>query len=375
VGNNAPVSSRFPDFPWDTLADAKATAAAHPDGIVDLSIGTPVDSAPQIAQDALAAASDAHGYPTVWGPESLRAAVGTWLDRRFGISGITPDQVLPTIGSKELIANLCVQLGLGPGDLVGIPELAYPTYEVSVQYAGAKPILTDSITTFGPQRPALTFINSPANPHGQVFGVGHMRKWVEFARERNMILVSDECYLEFIWEGEPASVLHSEINGGSLDNILSLHSLSKRSNLAGYRDAFVVGDPKLINELLAVRKHLGFMLPTPVAAAMEAALGDDTHVDEQRERYLARRATLRAALEGAGFEISHSEGSLYLWASRLVDGQPEPCRDTIAWLAERGILAAPGDFYGPRGSHHVRVAFTATDERIAAAASRLAGLR
>jgi len=364
---NGPVSARFPDFPWDTLADAKARAVAHPDGIVDLSIGTPVDSAPRIVQDALTAAADAHGYPTVWGPESLRATVGTWLDRRFGIPGITPDVVLPTIGSKELIANLCVQLGIGDGDLVGVPELAYPTYEVSARYAGATPVLTDSITTFGPQRPALVFINSPANPHGQVFGKDHLRKWVEFARERDTILVSDECYLEFVWEGEPASVLDPEVNGGSLDHILALNSLSKRSNLAGYRDAFVVGDRALVHELLAVRKHLGFMLPTPVSAAMEAALGDDTHVDEQRERYRARRAILRDALEGAGFEITYSEGGLYLWAT-----QNKPCRETIDWLAERGILAAPGDFYGPRGTEHVRVAFTATDERIASAATRLA---
>ena len=360
------VSARFPDFPWDTLADAKARAAAHPDGIVDLSIGTPVDSAPQIAQDALIAAADAHGYPTVWGPESLRAAATGWLERRFGIAGISTDQVLPTIGSKELIANLCVQLGVGAGELVGIPELAYPTYEVSARYAGATPVLTDSTTTFGPQRPALVFINSPANPHGQVLGADHLRKWVEFARERDTILVSDECYLEFVWEGEPVSVLDPAINGGSLENILSLHSLSKRSNLAGYRDAFVVGDQRLVGELLAVRKHLGFMLPTPVAAAMEATLADDAHVDDQRGRYRARRAQLRSALEGAGFQITHSEGSLYLWATR-----GEPCRTTVDWLAERGILVAPGDFYGPRGAQHVRVAFTATDERIAAATTRL----
>lgn len=364
---DGPVSARFPDFPWDTLADAKARAVAHPDGIVDLSIGTPVDSAPRIVQDALAAAADAHGYPTVWGPESLRSAVVSWLDRRFGITGITPDIVLPTIGSKELIANLCVQLGIGDGDLVGLPELAYPTYEVGARYAGATPVLTDSITTFGPQRPALVFINSPANPHGQVFGKEHLRKWVEFARERDTILVSDECYLEFVWEGQAASVLDPEVNGGSLDNILALNSLSKRSNLAGYRDAFVVGDRALVHELLAVRKHLGFMLPTPVAAAMEVALADDTHVDEQRGRYQARRATLRSALESAGFEITHSEGGLYLWAT-----QGRPCRESIDWLADRGILVASGDFYGPRGAEHVRIAFTATDERIASAADRLA---
>lgn len=366
------ISGRFPDFPWDTIAAAKARAAAHPDGIIDLSIGTPVDSTPAIARDALIAAADAHGYPTVFGPQSLRQSVVDWLERRFDITGISASQVLPSIGSKEFIANLCVQLGIGAGDLVGIPECAYPTYEVSARYAGATAVATDSVIGFGPQRPALVFLNSPANPHGQVFGREHLRKWVEFCRARGAVLVSDECYLEFVWEGEPASVLDPEVNGGSLEGILSLHSLSKRSNLAGYRAAFAVGDQILIDELLAVRKHLGFMLPQPVAAAMEVALSDDRHVDEQRERYRRRRAKLRTALESAEFEITHSEGSLYLWAARRAGGVGESCRETVEWFADRGILVAPGDFYGTRSTENVRVAFTATDDKIEAFCQRLA---
>ncbi|WP_255955643.1 MULTISPECIES: succinyldiaminopimelate transaminase [Aeromicrobium] len=364
---HASVSGRFPDFPWDTIAPAKARAAEHPGGLVDLSIGTPVDPTPEVARQALIAAADSPGYPTVLGPESLRRSVGDWLDRRFSIPGIGTDEVLATIGSKELIANLCVQLGIGPGDVVGLPETAYPTYAVSAAYAGATAIATDSRVAFGPQRPKLVFINFPANPHGRVVGREHLKAWVDYCRESGALLVSDECYLEFVWEGEPVSVLDPQVNGGSLDGIIALHSLSKRSNMAGYRDAFVVGDRTVIAELLAVRKHLGFMLPTPVAAAMQAALADDTHVDEQRERYARRRATLRAALEGAGFRIDHSQGSLYLWATR-----DEPCRETVQWLAERGILVAPGDFYGATGTRHVRFAFTATDERIAAVAERLA---
>jgi succinyldiaminopimelate transaminase len=363
----ARVSGRFPDFPWDTIAAAKTRAAEHPGGLVDLSIGTPVDPTPEVARRALIAAADSPGYPTVLGPESLRRSVADWLDRRFSIPGIGTDEVLATIGSKELIANLCVQLGVGPGDVVGLPETAYPTYAVSAAYAGATAIATDSRVAFGPQRPKLVFINFPANPHGRVVGREHLKAWVDFCRESGALLVSDECYLEFVWEGEPVSVLDPQVNGGSLDGIIALHSLSKRSNMAGYRDAFVVGDRSVVAELLAVRKHLGFMLPTPVAAAMQAALADDAHVDEQRERYARRRATLRSALEGAGFRIDHSQGSLYLWATR-----DEPCRETVAWLAERGILVAPGDFYGATGTRHVRFAFTATDERIAAAAERLA---
>lgn len=362
----ASVSARFPEFPWDTLADAKARAAEHPGGIVDLSIGTPVDPTPLVAREALIDAADSPGYPTVYGPESLRQAAVDWLERRFAITGLSASQVLPTVGSKELIGNLPMQLGLGPDDLVVYPELAYPTYEVGARYAGCQVLAADSTIAIGPRNPALIYINSPANPHGKILGKDHLRKVVEFARERGALLVSDECYLEFAWEDEPFSVLHPDICGGSFDGLLAVHSLSKRSNLAGYRDAFVVGDQSVVSELLAVRKHLGFMLPTPVQSAMAAALADDAHVDQQRETYAARRADLRAALESAGFTVDHSEGALYLWATR-----GEPCRDTIAWLAERGILAAPGEFYGVAGAQHVRIAFTATDERVAAAVERL----
>jgi succinyldiaminopimelate transaminase len=361
------VSARFPDFPWDTIAAAKARAAEHPDGIVDLSIGTPVDPTPAVAREALVAAADAPGYPTVLGPETLRQAAVDWLARRFGVTGLSPTQVLPTVGSKELIANLPTQLGLGADDLVVVPELAYPTYEVGARYAGCEVLAADSTIAIGPRRPALIYLNSPANPHGAILGRDHLRKVVEFARDRGALLVSDECYLEFAWDGEPCSVLHPDISGGSSEGILAVHSLSKRSNLAGYRDAFVTGDQAVVSELLQVRKHLGFMLPTPVQAAMTAALGDDEHVEAQRTTYAARRADLRRAFESAGFTIEHSDGALYLWMTR-----GEPCRDTIAWLAERGILAAPGDFYGAAGAQHVRVAFTATDERIAAAVTRLA---
>ncbi|MCL3817973.1 succinyldiaminopimelate transaminase [Aeromicrobium wangtongii] len=362
----ARVSERFPEFPWDTIAGAKARAAEHPGGIVDLSIGTPVDPTPEVAREALVGAADSPGYPTVFGPESLRQAAVDWLERRFEITGLSPSQVLPTVGSKELIANLPMQLGLGAGDLVVIPELAYPTYEVGARYAGCEVLAADSTISIGPRKPALIYLNSPANPHGRILGKDHLRKVVEFARERGALLVSDECYLEFAWDDEPFSVLHPDICGGSFDGLLAVHSLSKRSNLAGYRDAFVVGDQAVVDELLAVRKHLGFMLPTPVQAAMTAALADDTHVQKQQQVYAARRADLRSALESAGFTVEHSQGALYLWATR-----GEPCRDTVAWLAERGILVAPGEFYGSAGAQHVRVAFTATDDRIAAAVERL----
>jgi len=318
----------------------------------------------------LSAAGNAPGYPTALGTAALRTAAAGWLQRRLGVTVADPlgavPSVIPTVGSKELVALLPTLLGLPAGGTVLIPSVAYPTYEVGAHYAGCRVEAADSTVKLGPVRPAIAYLNSPANPHGKILGADHLRKMIAWARERGTLLVSDECYLEFAWEGEPSSVLHPDVNGGSLEGVLAVHSLSKRSNMAGYRGAFIAGDPAVVSELLEVRKHLGFMLPVPVQAAMIAALGDDTHIDRQRAVYAARRTKLRSALEEAGFTIEHSQGGLYLWATR-----DEESADTIDWLAERGILAAPGDFYGPRGHQHVRIALTATDERIAAAAARL----
>ncbi|NYD42822.1 succinyldiaminopimelate transaminase [Nocardioides panaciterrulae] len=366
------VSGRLPDFPWDHLAAHAARARAHPDGLVDLSVGTPVDPTPAVVQRALAEAADSPGYPTTLGRADTRQACLDWLARRHGVTGLGLDGVLPVIGSKELIGSLALHLGLGAGDLIAYPELAYPTYEVGAALAGARAVARDSLTSFGPEVPALLWLNSPSNPTGRVLPPEHLKKVVDWCRERGTILVSDECYLECAWETTPVSVLHPSVCGGSSEGILAVHSLSKRSNLAGYRCAFVAGDPALVGELLAVRKNLGLQMPGPQQAAMIAALDDDEHVREQHARYAARRARLREALERAGFRIDHSEASLYLWAARQVDGADEDCWDTVSWLADRGILAAPGTFYGRAGSGHVRVAFTATDERIDAAVKRLA---
>jgi succinyldiaminopimelate transaminase len=363
------VSHRLPDFPWDQLTSYAEQARAHPDGIVDLSVGTPVDPTPDVVRRALDSASDSPGYPLTVGRVETRQAAVDWLARRHGVTGLGLDGVLPVIGTKELVASLPTHLGLGRDDLVVHPELAYPTYAVGAALAGCRALAADSLTQLGPQRPALMWVNSPANPTGRVLGVEHLRKVVSWCRDRGTLLVSDECYLECTWEGErPVSVLHPEVSGGSHEGILAVHSLSKRSNLAGYRCGFVAGDPVVIAELLAVRKNLGLMLPGPQQVAMAAALADDAHAVEQRARYAARRTTLRAALGEAGFRVDHSEGSLYLWATRDQD-----CWQTVADLAGLGVLVAPGTFYGPAGSRHVRVALTATDERVGAAARRLAG--
>lgn len=319
-----------------------------------------------MVRDALVAAADAPGYPLTAGTSVLRGAIEAWVRDQLGASAVVG--VLPTIGSKELVAWLPTLLGLGPSDIVLFPELAYPTYDVGIRLAGAVGLRSDATTAAGPGKPAAIWVNSPSNPTGRVLGVPHLRKVVAWARERGTVVVSDECYLELGWDAEPSSILSDEVCDGDVTGLLAVHSLSKRSNLAGYRAGFVAGDPAIVGELLAVRKHAGMIVPGPVQAAMAAALSDASHVQEQRERYAARRRILRDALVSAGFRIDHSEAGLYLWATR-----DEACWDTVGWFADRGILVAPGSFYGPTGAHHVRVALTATDERVAAAVKRLSG--
>ncbi len=360
------VASRLPEFPWDSLTAFEDLARQHPGGLVDLSVGSPVDPSPEIARKGLVAGAHAPGYPSTFGSVGCRRAAVDWLARRFGVVGLHADAVLPSIGSKELIASLPLHLGLGRGDVVVIPELAYPTYEVGARLAGCEVVATDSTVSLGPAAPALLWLNSPSNPTGRVLPVEHLRKVVAWARERGVLVASDECYLELAWEAQPVSILHPDVCGGSFEGLLSVHSLSKRSNLAGYRAAFVAGDPEIVARLLAVRKNLGLMMPGPIQSALMAGLCDDAHVETQRARHAARRAVLRAAFEGAGFRIDHSEASVYLWATR-----GEPCLDTVSRLAERGILVAPGHFYGAAGSQHVRIALTVPDESAALVHDRL----
>jgi succinyldiaminopimelate transaminase len=292
--------------------------------------------------------------------------------------------VLPVIGTKELVAGLPALLGCGTGDVVVHPALAYPTYDVGARLAGATPVAADAPASLGqgghggssppagtgPGPVRLWWLNSPSNPTGRVLPARHLRTVVQWARERGTVVASDECYIELGWEERPVSVLHPDACDGSHAGLLAVHSLSKRSSMAGYRAGFVTGDPDLIAELLEIRKHAGMMVPGPVQAAAAAALSDDDYADAQRARYAARRRLLRPALEAAGWAVDHSQAGLYLWASHPA----RDCWDSVAVLAEAGILVAPGSFYGPAGARHVRVALTATDERIAAAAARLTGL-
>ncbi|GAA1488485.1 succinyldiaminopimelate transaminase [Brachybacterium sacelli] len=373
------LAARLPAFPWDALTTAKQRAAAHEGGIVDLSVGTPVDPTPASVQAALAAAADRPGYPTTVGTPALREALVDFVGRhRAAPAELDVDGVLPTVGSKELVAHLPFQLGIGASEAVAFPAIAYPTYDIGARFVGAETLrldmaelavhgdaaLPDAATA---SRLRLLWLNSPSNPTGEVLGVGQMAAIVAWARRRGIVVASDECYALLPWTvDEVPSVLDPRVNGGSLEGVLCVYSLSKQSNLAGYRAAFVAGDPALVGELLAVRKQAGMMLPAPVQEAMTTALGDDEAAAAQREVYRSRRAVLEPALRAAGGTIHGSQAGLYLWT-----GFDEEAMTTVDRLADLGILVAPGMFYGEGGGNVVRVALTATDERITAAARRL----
>lgn len=359
----------LPDFPWDTISEFAVRAGAHPDGLVDLSVGSPVDPTPAFIREALAAATDAHSYPQTAGSVPLREAIVAWYARRRGVE-LTVANVLPTIGSKELVSLLPLLLGLGVGDVVVQPTLAYPTYAIGAALVGATVLSSDDPVEWPPNT-RLIWLNSPSNPDGRVRSVESLRVAVARARELGAVIVNDECYAELTWDsGEPAtpapSILDPIVLEGSRDHVLSVYSLSKQSNLAGYRAGFVAGCSDLIAEILAARKHVGLMPPAPVQAAMVAALDNDEHVVAQRALYRARRTELMSALLAAGFIVDDSSAGLYLWVTRNEDSLA-----TISWLADLGILAAPGSFYGDSPAIHVRLALTASDADIGRAATRL----
>jgi succinyldiaminopimelate transaminase len=357
----------LPDFPWDTLVPFAATARAHPEGIVDLSVGSPVDPTPGLVRAAIRDAADAHAYPLTAGTPALRDAIAAWYARRRGVSGLGREHVMPSIGSKELIAWAPLMLGLGPGDVVVQPSLAYPTYAIGASLARAESVAEDDPEAW-PENARLIWLNSPGNPDGRVLDTGFLAAAVARARELGAVIANDECYAELNWAGErpTACILSPEVTGGDVTGVLSVYSLSKQSNLAGYRAGFVAGDPAVIASLLAVRKHAGLLPPAPVQAAMVVALGDDTHVQAQKDLYRSRRERLAAAVTAAGFRIDQSVAGLYLWVTRGEDAWA-----TVGALAELGILVAPGTFYGDAGAQHVRVALTAADEAIDRAVARL----
>ncbi|GAA5147070.1 bifunctional succinyldiaminopimelate transaminase/glutamate-prephenate aminotransferase [Nocardioides marinquilinus] len=368
------VSARLPAAVQAGLAAVRERAAASGLPVVDLSIGAPTDPTPEVVRRALAAHADAPGYPLTVGTRPLREAVVGWLARAHDVSGLDQAQTLPVPGTKEIIGSLALHLGLGPGDVVAAPALAYPTYAVGAALAGAElahAVLAadlDALAAAG-RAPRLVWVNSPANPTGRVLAPDDLRDLVAWCRAHDALLVSDECYLDLGWDVEPRSVLHPDVCGTGPDahrGLLALHSLSKRSNLAGYRVGFCTGDPALVAELASVRRNLGLQVAGPQQGAAVAALDDDAHVAEQRARYAGRRDVLLPAMAAAGLRVEHGEAGLYLWATA-----GEPGVETQARLADRGLVVVSGHEYGAAGAQHVRVALTAPDDAVRVAAERM----
>ncbi|MEY3889959.1 MAG: N-succinyldiaminopimelate aminotransferase [Actinomycetota bacterium] len=322
-------------------------AKKYQGGFIDLSQGTPVDPTPKFIQDALANASNSPSYPLTAGSEKLRSAIRDWATSNLGATG--EFDVLPVIGSKEFVALLPTFL---QSKTVLYPKVAYPTYLVGALMASAKAIPVEIDAKSWPVAD-LAWINSPSNPTGQVQTDSEILAAINWARENNSVVASDECYLSFSKLSK--SIL--ALTGGNNDGVLAVHSLSKRSNLAGYRAAFVIGDLKLIDQIRQIRKHAGLMVPLPVQQAMIAALSDNNHAIEQAERYARRRSRLISAFSEIGFTIEHSQAGLYIWCSKNED-----CFKTVEWFANLGILVTPGSFYG--SDKFIRVALTTSDENI-----------
>ena len=350
-----------PPYPHDRLEGMKATAAAHPDGrgLVDLSIGTPCDPPPPAVVAALASSGSERGYPTSIGSPRLREAAAGWLARRFEVQ-VEPAQLAACVGTKEWVATTphWLRLRRPDRDTVLYPAPSYPTYAMGATLAGCRAVAYDDLAAISEEdaaRALCLWVNSPSNPTGGLADLGAAAGW---GRAHAVPVLSDECYAEFTWDGPPRTILEH----GS-DGVLAAHSLSKRSNLAGVRAGFYAGDGDLVGYLSEVRKHAGFMVPGPVQAAAAVAFDDDEHVEAQRERYRRRLALLGGAL-GAPVPA----GSFYLWPA-APGGDGWAMAAALAELA--GCLVSPGDFYGPAGSGHVRIAVVQPDDRLALVAERL----
>lgn len=354
-----------PPYPYDRLRDVVAAAASLPGGAVDLSVGTPCDPPPDIVRVALATAGPEQGYPPSAGTPALRQSFAGWANRRLGVQ-VDPDtEVAACIGTKEFVAGTphWLRLRTPERDTVLYPEVSYPTYAMGATLAGCRAVAVpvrpdwsldlDAVDESDAARAVCLWMNTPANPTGALDDLVAAAAW---ARARGVTVLSDECYVEFTWDGPARTVLAAGTPG-----VLAVHSLSKRSNLAGARVGAYAGDPELVAYLRSVRQHAGFMVPGPVQAAAVAAWDDDTHVEAQRLRYWSRLQRLQSILAAVGIDAALPRGAFYLWAKA-------PGGDawaTAAMLAQHlGIVVSPGEFYGPAATGWFRVAAVAPDDRL-----------
>lgn len=368
------VSFTPPPYPYERLEGLKTAAAAHEGGAIDCSIGTPVDAPPDFVLAELARATGARGYPPSAGTSQYREAAAVWLLRRFGVE-VPASQVAACVGTKEFVASLSSYLHLRrpDRDTVLYPAISYPTYAMGATLSGLRAVgvpLSEGgldLSSIDPEdadRALVLWTNSPSNPTGHLDDLGRAAAW---GREHDVLVASDECYADFTWLDGPRTILSH-----GLENVLAVHSISKRSNLAGVRAGFYAGDEEIVAYLRLVRQHAGLMVPAPVQSAVALAYGDDAHVEVQRDTYSRRLRIMGDALRAAGVDCPAPEGAFYLWCSREgMDGW-----ELAAWLASvSGLIVSPGDLYGAAGAAFVRIAMVQPDERLALAAVRLRGSR
>jgi succinyldiaminopimelate transaminase len=368
-----------PPYPYERLDALKRLADSLPGGVVDCSIGTPCDPVPEVAQKAAAAAiAGSNGYPQSAGSPALRDAAAAWINRRFGVK-VVGAHVGACVGTKELVASLPHLLRLRDPrrDTVLYPSIAYPTYEMGAVLAGCRPVPVpldahwhldiEAISDGDAERALVLWINEPGNPSASTADNAYFARVAAWARARGVIVASDECYAEFA--PQPATILSC-----GLDGVLAMHSVSKRSNLAGMRVGFYAGDPDLVSYLVETRKHAGLMAPTMVQAAAAAALGDDAHVDEQRARYVERKKLVADALGDHGLVHDGGDAAFYLWL-RATDGADDGWEIAARLAHSAGLLVSPGDLYGALGADHVRLALVQPNERLELALDRLVEAR
>ncbi|MCH4158641.1 MAG: succinyldiaminopimelate transaminase [Bifidobacterium minimum] len=358
-------------YDWSRLNGYRSVAGDYPEGMIDLSVGSPVDSVPKRIMMALTDAADAPGYPKTAGSPELRTAMADWFLNCRGFDLREIDAVsLPTVGSKEAVALMASLLGLGEGDVVVQPQVSYPTYEIGTQLAGATVMKVADVADVDAwsHQPGvrMVWVNSPSNPTGETLSIAQMSGIVRAARSIGAVVVSDECYAMMSWSGSPSCcVLDPAVCGGDCSNLVMLYSLSKQSSIAGYRAAFMAGDRAIVERMSVYRRQMGLIVPGPIQHAMVEALRDVQDVEAQADRYRSRLVRLVAALRDAGYDASMPQGGLYVWV-RALSGD---CWKDLGALAKLGIMASPGEFYGD-GSR-LRFSSTARDDDVDAACSRL----
>ena len=359
-----------PPYPYDRLDELKAEIVERHGTIVDLSVGTPFDPPPPAVVAALSSSGTERAYPPSVGTPAFREAACRWMHRLVGVE-IDPTAVGATIGSKEMVASLprFMKLRTPDRDTVLYPAISYPSYEMGATLAGVRavpvPFGSDgtldlaAVDSADIDRALLLWVNSPGNPTGHLDDLEAAASW---GRRVGVPVFSDECYVEFTWSGRPRSILEHGVDG-----VVAVHSLSKRSNLAGVRVGFYAGDPDIVEYLREVRKHAGMMVPGPAQVAAVAAFDDDEHVVDQRARYRSRLDLLSSVIgEWRGRPVPLPDGAFYLWIP-VDDGWEFVTRFARAG----GALVSPGEFYGPDAAGFVRVAVVQPDEMIDLVASRL----